>query len=54
MQDVLKEYIMEAIEIEKSGAKMVLKKEPLKIPQELQDAFDVNEALKIAFESLTP
>jgi uncharacterized protein YdeI (YjbR/CyaY-like superfamily) len=41
---------MEAIEIEKSGAKVEIDKKAKPIPQELQDAFSSNDALKTAFE----
>ncbi|MBS1585702.1 MAG: YdeI family protein [Bacteroidetes bacterium] len=51
----LKAYIKEAVEIEKSGKKVVLK--PAKeyaIPEEFQSKLNNNAALKKAFEGLTP
>jgi uncharacterized protein YdeI (YjbR/CyaY-like superfamily) len=51
----LKAYIFEAIEIEKNGLKVELKKtKEYKIPEELQKKLDKNPALKKAFEDLTP
>ncbi|PFL03813.1 hypothetical protein COJ01_06350 [Priestia megaterium] len=52
---VLKAYIYEAIEVEKSGLKVKAKKpEELIIPDELQHKFDEIPALKDAFTTLTP
>ena len=52
---VLKAYIEQAIEVEKTGLKVVMKKtEDFKIPEELQLVFSKNKALKKAFEALTP
>lgn len=51
----IEKYIAEAIEIEKSGKKVVLK--PTKefdIPEELSEYFKQNKDLKTAFEKLTP
>jgi len=54
-QAVLKSYVLEAIEAEKAGLKVVLKKhEDYKVPQELQIRLDAMAALKTAFEALTP
>jgi uncharacterized protein YdeI (YjbR/CyaY-like superfamily) len=51
----LKAYIKEAIELEKSGVKAILKKaSEYKIPEEFQDKLDENPALKKAFYALTP
>jgi uncharacterized protein YdeI (YjbR/CyaY-like superfamily) len=51
----LKAYIHEAIEVEKSGLKVKLKKiTEFKIPEELQNKFDEIPALKTAFRALTP
>ena len=48
-------YIKEAIELEKSGAKVPLKKATdLKIPDELQTKLNSDSALKKAFAALTP
>ncbi len=52
---VLKAYIYEAIEVEKAGLKVKVKKpEELIIPEELQYKFDEIPALKTAFTTLTP
>ncbi|AOV09219.1 YdeI/OmpD-associated family protein [Sporosarcina ureilytica] len=50
---VLKDYIYQAIEVEKAGLK-VEKKAEIMIPEELQSKFDDIPELKIAFEELTP
>ncbi len=47
-------YIKEAIEIEKSGQKVELKKNPEPIPDEHAAMFKKKPALKKAFEALTP
>ncbi len=55
MEPTLKAYIYEAIEVEKAGLKVILKKtKEYKIPEELQKKLDENHNLKIAFETLTP
>ncbi len=55
MKSVLKAYIREAIEIEKSGLKVKLKKtSDLKFPEELQLMLDEFPDFKKAFEALTP
>lgn len=52
---LLKPYIYEAIELEKSGAKVVSKNiEEYPRPDELKNIFKTNPALKKAFEALTP
>lgn len=52
---VLKNYIAEAIELEKSGATVDYKKNTdFSIPEELQMKFDEIPQLKTAFTSLTP
>ncbi len=51
----IKEYLMEAVEIEKAGLKVpVRKKEDLVIFDELQFEFDKDPAFKAAFYALTP
>ncbi len=51
----LKAYIKEAIEVEKAGVKVELKKtSEYKMPEELQNALEENAALKKAFHALTP
>lgn len=55
LEPILKAYIYEAIEVEKAGLKVHLKKtEDFTIPQEFQKRLDENSALRIAFEALTP
>ncbi len=54
IQPILKAYICEAIEAEKAGLKIRLKKKPEPIPKELQDKLDEIPALKAAFDGLTP
>ena len=55
MAPILKAYINEAIEVEKAGLKMALKKtEDFVVPAEFQDKLDHIPALKTAFEALTP
>ncbi|WEA42850.1 YdeI/OmpD-associated family protein [Priestia aryabhattai] len=52
---ILKAYIYEAIEVEKAGLKVKVKKlEELIIPEELQHKFVEIPALKTAFTTLTP
>lgn len=54
MENVLKSYITEAIEIEKSGIKVKLKREDeLQYPEEFQMLLDNLPDLKVAFNSLT-
>ena len=55
LKSVLKAYIYEAIEVEKAGLKVKLKKtSEYKIPEEFQKKLDKSAALKKAFTSLTP
>ena len=54
MEPILKAYIHEAIEAEKAGLKVTLKKIPEPIPEELQNKLDEIPALKAAFEALMP
>ncbi|MBN8646717.1 MAG: YdeI/OmpD-associated family protein [Caulobacterales bacterium] len=52
--NAIKTYIMEAIEIEKSGAKVEMSKSTnLEYPEEFQSALDSNPDLAKAFEALT-
>jgi len=52
---IVKAYIKEAIEIEKSGLKVIVEKKPeLEIPEELQTKFDGDPVFKSAFYALTP
>ena len=55
MEDILKAYIYEAIEVEKVGLKVNFKKNTeLIFPQEFQKKLDENPALRSAFKALTP
>ncbi|MBT2755608.1 YdeI/OmpD-associated family protein [Mesobacillus foraminis] len=55
MENILKAYIVEAIEVEKAGLKVNVKKDTeITIPEELQIKFDEIPSLKTAFEALTP
>jgi uncharacterized protein YdeI (YjbR/CyaY-like superfamily) len=55
METILKAYIHEAIEVEKAGLKVNLKKTTeYIIPEEFQNKLDENPALKTAFDALTP
>lgn len=55
MKSTLKAYLQEAIEIEKAGATVELKKtSEFKMPEELKNKFAESPALKKAFEALTP
>jgi uncharacterized protein YdeI (YjbR/CyaY-like superfamily) len=52
---ILKAYIDEAIEVEKAGLKVKLKKtSDFPIPEEFQNKLDAIPALKRAFDALTP
>jgi uncharacterized protein YdeI (YjbR/CyaY-like superfamily) len=52
---ILKAYIYEAIEVEKAGLKVELKKTTeFNIPEEFQQKLDESTNLKTAFEALTP
>ncbi len=55
LKSILKAYIYEAIEAEKAGLKVNLKKtKEFKIPEEFQNKLDEIPALKTAFDALTP
>ena len=55
LENILKAYIHEAIEVEKAGLKVEVNKNiELNIPEELQNKFDEIPELKTAFEALTP
>ncbi|MFD0681197.1 MULTISPECIES: YdeI/OmpD-associated family protein [unclassified Paenibacillus] len=55
METILKAYIYEAIEVEKSGLEVNFKKNTeYIIPEEFQTKLDEIPALKTAFEALTP
>ena len=55
MKTIIKAYIIEAIEIEKAGLKVELKKTTeFNVPEEFQHVLDENRAFKTAFYALTP
>jgi len=55
MEPILKAYILEAIEVEKSGLKVNFKKtEEFTIPEEFQTVLQENPDLQSAFDALTP
>jgi uncharacterized protein YdeI (YjbR/CyaY-like superfamily) len=55
MEKVVKAYVYEAIEVERAGLKVKLKKTAdFKVPEEFQKRLNRSAALKKAFESLTP
>lgn len=52
---ILKSYIFQAIEVEKAGLKVILKKtNEFPMPEEFKNKLDSDSVLKNAFESLTP
>jgi len=55
MKTILKAYIFEAIEVEKAGLKVKLKKtSAFTMAEEFKNKLDKKPALKTAFEALTP
>jgi len=55
MEPILKTYIQEAIEVEKAGLQVKLKKtSEYTIPEEFQEKLDTIPGLKTAFDALTP
>jgi uncharacterized protein YdeI (YjbR/CyaY-like superfamily) len=50
----IKSYIAEAIELEKTGQKIIYPKNPEPRPEELLARFEIDPALKKAFEALSP
>jgi len=55
LERTLKTYIYEAIEVEKAGLKVALKKtKEFTVPREFQARLNKNTELKTAFKSLTP
>ncbi|MBA4744014.1 MAG: YdeI/OmpD-associated family protein [Muricauda sp.] len=55
MEKVLKTYIYEAIEVEKTGLEVKMKKtSEFDMPEELQNKLDTDADFKTAFEALTP
>lgn len=55
LEPILKASILEAVEVEKAGLKVELKKtSEYSIPEEFQKKLDEEPALKTAFDALTP
>ena len=55
VERIVKAYIYEAIEVERAGLQVKLKKtKDFKIPEEFQNKLDKMPALKTAFDKLTP
>ena len=55
LETILKAHIYEAIEVEKAGLKVNLKKtNEFKVPEEFQRKLDAFPVLKAAFDALTP
>ena len=55
MERILKAYVYEAIEVERAGLQVKLKKtKDFKIPEELQSKLNKMPALQTAFDKLTP
>jgi uncharacterized protein YdeI (YjbR/CyaY-like superfamily) len=55
LKKTLKAYIHEAIEVEKAGLKVPMKKtKEFDMPEEFQNKLDENSSLKKAFKALTP
>ena len=55
LEKVLKAYIYEAIEVEKAGLKVPLKKTTeFAMPEEFKNKLEKNKTLKTAFHALTP
>lgn len=55
LENTLKAYIKEAIEVEKSGVKVTLNKNTnLVFPEEFKNKLEENPSLKLAFQALTP
>ncbi len=55
LEPIIKNYIYEAIELEKAGLKVIFKSNTeLELVEELQIALDKNPSLKTAFKALTP
>ncbi len=55
LENIIKQYIYEAIEIEKAGLKVSMKQtSEFKMPEEFKEKLAQNPELSIAFEALTP
>jgi uncharacterized protein YdeI (YjbR/CyaY-like superfamily) len=55
IKSIIKSYVAEAIEVEKSGLKVKLKAtKEYEVPEELNNAFEADSNFEKAFKSLTP
>ncbi|WP_149304485.1 YdeI/OmpD-associated family protein [Pareuzebyella sediminis] len=54
IEDDIRAYIFESIEVEKAGLKIQFKKNPEPIPEEFDAKLEKDPILKTAFEALTP
>lgn len=54
LKPVIKDYVREAIAVEKAGLKVNFKRNPEPVPMELQDTFRRTPSLRAAFGALTP
>ncbi|MGI9579574.1 YdeI/OmpD-associated family protein [Chryseobacterium sp. RRHN12] len=55
LEDILRQYMFEAVEIEESGAKVEMKKtKEFEMAEEFQEKLDQDPALQEAFKALTP
>lgn len=55
LEDILRQYMFEAVEIEESGAKVEMKKtKEFEMAEEFKEKLDQNPALQEAFKALTP
>lgn len=54
MEDRIRDFIGQAIEIEKAGLEVELDRTPEPVPRELKEMFEETPGLKKAFEALTP
>jgi uncharacterized protein YdeI (YjbR/CyaY-like superfamily) len=55
LRPTIKAFIQEAIELERNGAKVPLKKSAdIKVPEELQVRFEADASFEKAFTALTP
>ena len=55
LERIIKTYIFEAVEVEKAGLKVELKKtKEYEVPEEFQQKLNEDPELKTAFEALTP
>ena len=53
-ETILKDYVREAVEMERAGLKVDLPKDDLDYPAELVDRIDGDPGFRAAFEALTP